>query len=525
MGIVSRFTLFTSMERFMFRRAFVGAVVFTVISIVATQVMAATVNGTVESVSTDDNTISVKVNGKGDEPKVFTVGPAVIIMIDGKKGTLEDVVAGQTVTVTANATNTATKLLLKSPKTPPASRKPGKKPNSSDASAADAGNWPQFRGPNRDNISKETGLLDQWPEEGPKVSWEQKKLGEAFSSVSISEGKLFTMGNQGNIEMLLAMDASTGKPLWATKTGGSAYRNGMGNGPRGTPTVDADRVYALGANGDLICAGVDNGEVVWQKNILKEYGGNNITWGISESVLIDGKQLICCPGGKDATIVSLDKMTGRGIWRATINGTPQASYASPVIVEYGGERMIVNYTHTAVVAVKAQNGNFCWGYPSSANGTANCSSPLYEDGKVFTASGYGKGCAMFELGPRGTAKVAYDDNKLMKNHHGGMVVLDGHVYGFDEGVLRCLNLKTGESVWQDRSVGKGSLTYADGHLYLRSENGPMALCTATTKGYEEKGRFEPKNRSDKPAWAHPVVCGGRLFVRDMDSLVVYDIKK
>ncbi|MEI8381950.1 MAG: hypothetical protein WCJ09_17605, partial [Planctomycetota bacterium] len=168
----------------MFRRAFVGAVVFTFISFVATQVMAATVNGTVESVSTDDNTVSVKVNGKGDEPKVFTVGPAVIIMIDGKKGTLEDVVAGQTVTVTANATNFASKLLLKSPKTPPASRKPGKKPNSNDASAADAGNWPQFRGPNRDNISKETGLLDQWAEEGPKVAWEQKKLGEAFSAVS-----------------------------------------------------------------------------------------------------------------------------------------------------------------------------------------------------------------------------------------------------------------------------------------------------------------------------------------------------
>jgi outer membrane protein assembly factor BamB len=324
--------------------------------------------------------------------------------------------------------------------------------------------------------------------------------------------------------MLLAMDAATGKPLWATKTGGSAYRNGMGNGPRGTPTVDGDRVYTLGANGDLICAGVDNGEIVWKKNILKDYNGSNITWGISESVLIDGKQLVCCPGGSVATIAGLDKLTGRGLWRCLMDGAPKASYASPILVEFGGERLIVNYTHTGVVGIRAKNGDPLWGYPVSANGTANCSSPLFDDGMIFTSSGYGTGCAMFQLGPKGNATVGYS-NKEMKNHHGGMVVLDGHVYGFDEQVMKCLDLKTGDTVWQNRSVGKGAVTYADGRLYLRSENGPVALCVATTKGYEEKGRFEPKNRSDKPAWSHPVVCGGRLYLRDMDSLAVYNVKE
>lgn len=485
---------------------------------------AATFNGVIEAVSVDDNTVTVKLNGKKEESKTFTVSTTTNILIDGKKATLEDIVDGQTAVVTANTSNAASKLTLKTPKTPVTSKKPPKRPRDNAAETVDTGSWPQFRGPNRDNISVEKGLLDQWPADGPKLIWEQQKLGEAFSSVSISDGVIFTMGNQGNTEMLLAMDAESGKPKWATKTGGSAYKNGMGNGPRGTPTVDGDRVYALGASGDLICAGVDNGEIVWQKNILQEYGGSNIQWGISESVLIDGKQLICFPGGKQATVVALDKLSGRGIWRALVDGAPQASYASPILVDFGGEHMIVNYVHTGVVSLRAKDGRVLWGFPASANGTANCSSPLFDDGMVFTASGYGTGCAMFKLAPGGKAGLEYT-NKEMKNHHGGMVVLDGHVYGFDEGILRCLDLKSGKTVWQDRSVGKGSLTYADGHLYLRSENGPVALCQATTTGYEESGRFDPKNRSDKPAWSHPVVCGGRLYLRDMDKLAVYDIKK
>jgi outer membrane protein assembly factor BamB len=485
---------------------------------------AATFNGTVESVSVDDKSVTIKLNGKKEETKTFTLAGTVVILVDGKKATFEDVSEGQTAVVVANTSNEALKLTLKTPKTPPASKKPPKRTDSNDSPAsAETGFWPQFRGPNRDNISTETGLLSEWEPGGPKLLWEQKNLGEAFSSIAIAEGKLFTLGNQGNSEVLLCMNAADGKPLWSVKFG-TAYRNGMGNGPRGTPTVDADRVYALGANGDLVCVGVDNGEIVWQKNILREYGGDNITWGISESVLIDGKQLICCPGGKQATIVGLDKLSGRGIWRSMIDGKPQASYSSAIIVESGNERVIVNYVHTGVVGIRAKNGDVLWGFPASANGTANCSSPVFDDGMVFTASGYGTGCAMFKLGAGGKASLAYS-NKEMKNHHGGMVVVDGHVYGFDEQILKCIDMKSGDTVWQNRSVGKGSLTCADGHLYLRSEGGPMALCTLTPKGYEEKGRFEPKNRSDKPAWAYPVVCGGRLYLRDMDSLAVYDVKK
>lgn len=482
---------------------------------------AATFNGTIEATSSDEKTVTVKSNGKKEETKTFTLTANAVILLDGKKSTFDDITDGQIVTVVANTSNEATKLTLKTPKGGLPAKKPSKR---TEKESAPGGSWPQFRGPDRDNISSETGFLDEWPDGGPKLRWEKKKLGEGFSTVSIADGKIFTMGNQGNNEVLQALDEATGTEVWSIKTGGTAYRDGMGDGPRGTPTVDGDRVYALGASGDLICVGIDNGEVIWQRNILKDYEGNNIQWGISESVLIDGKQLICYPGGKLATIAGLDKLTGRGLWRSSVQGMPKASYSSAVLIEFGGERMVVNYVHTGVVAIRAKNGDVLWGYPSSANDVANCSSPVYSDGMVYTASGYGTGCAMFKLKPGGKADVAYT-NKEMKNHHGGMVVLDGHVYGFDEQILKCVDIKTGNTVWQNRSVGKGSLTYADGHLYLRSENGPVALCVASPKGYEEKGRFDPPNRSNKPAWAYPVVCGGRLYLRDMDSLVVYDIKK
>ncbi len=475
--------------------------------------LAATFNGTVEEVLPGDNAITIKLNGKQGTVKKFNVSTTTQVLVDGKKSELADAEAGQSVTVVADGSDNATRLTLKSVKGSGASG----------AKRADAGDWPQHRGPHRDNISTEKGLLDKWPDAGPKPGWKQTGLGEGFSSVSISDGKVFTMGTNGKTEVLLAMNAANGKAMWSVNVG-NVRNDGMGNGPRGTPTVDKDRVYTLGANGDLVCAKVDKGTVVWQKNILKEYDGGNITWGISESVLIDGDNLICSPGGKGGTIVALNKLTGKNVWSSQIDGSPQAAYSSPIIIEHGGEKQYVTYVHTGVVGVRAKDGKQLWKQPESANGTANCSTPLYADGMVFTASGYGTGGAMFELGSDGVGKLAYA-NKDMVNHHGGMVLLDGHIYGFDEQIMKCIELKTGKTNWQNRSVGKGSITYADGHLYLRSENGPVALCVASPEGYDETGRFDPPNRSSKPAWSHPVVCGGKLYLRDQDTLLVYDLKK
>jgi len=507
---------------FRFRLSVVAAVV-----LVGSVAFAATFYGTVEEVSPDDNEISIKLVGKQGTVKKFKLTPTAQVLVEGKKVALADVEAGQTATVITDTSNNATRLTLKNAKGKSIGGGGSKTTKSAGstgtrASAAE-GEWPQYRGPNRDNISSDKGLLDSWPADGPKLAWKQTGLGLGYSSVAIANGKLFTMGNRGNDEMLLALNVSTGEPIWATRTG-RAYHDGMGDGPRGTPTVDGDRVYALGANGDLVCVGEGKGEIVWQKNILDEFGGKNIQWGISESVLIDDDNLICSPGGKQGTIVALNKQTGRPVWRSNVQGSPQAAYSSPIAVDFGGVRQYVNYVHTGVVGVSAKDGAPLWGFRESANGTANCSTPLYSNGNVYTSSGYGTGAASFKLAPGGKASLAYS-NKEMVNHHGGMVLLDGHVYGFDEQIMKCIDLKTGKEKWKNRSVGKGSVTYADGHLYLRSERGPVALAVVSTDGYDEKGKFEPPTPSGKPSWSHPVVCGGKLFLRDMDTLLVYDVKK
>jgi outer membrane protein assembly factor BamB len=291
--------------------------------------------------------------------------------------------------------------------------------------------------------------------------------------------------------------------------------------------VDGDRLYALGGDGDLACLDTQTGDLVWQQNILEEFNGSNITWGICESVLIDGEKLICTPGGRNATVVALNKTNGRPLWRSQVPGDPQASYASVIIAETGRVRQYVLFTSRATIGVRASDGRFLWSDEAAANGTANCSTPLFHDGHVFSASGYGTGGALLKLIPgRGTvsAQRVYKTNE-MKNHHGGMIALDGYLYGSnDPGILTCLELLTGKVAWRDRSVGKGSVTYADGHIYLRSEDGPVALVEATPDGYRERGRFDQPERSGANAWPHPVVAAGRLFLRDQDVLLCYDVR-
>ena len=299
----------------------------------------------------------------------------------------------------------------------------------------------------------------------------------------------------------------------------------MGGGPRGTPTIDEDRLYALGANGDLACLTIEDGSVVWSTNILEQFEGSNITWGISESVLIDGDHVICTPGGTQATMAALDKQTGEVVWQAIVPGTPAAAYSSAIVVEANGVRQYVNFTHSSVVGVQADNGDFQWSHKASANRTANCSSPVAFGNFVFSSSGYGQGCALVEItGKRGRAgaSLVYK-NKNLRSHHGGLVLDGNYVYGADEGVLRCLDVTTGEVMWQDRSVGKGAVVYADGKIILRGEQGPVAMLDATPEAYQERGRFDQPNRSGQAAWAHPVVADGMLYLRDQDLMLVYDL--
>ncbi len=522
------------------RRLGVFAIAWLMGGTLSIPVQAAIYSGTVKTMSADGKSLTINLASK-QTTKSFSLTASTPITLDGKKAAAQSLMEGFSVSVfTDSQDKLVTKVTARMAATPveavPTTPKPERtKPSPKSKKSADGdeprggteGDWPQYRGPNRDNISTDTGLLDKWPAEGPKLLFSHDGYGEGYSSVAIVGNTIFTLGTKGDDEVLFALERDNGEVKW-TRRIGSVRADGTGNGPRGTPTVDSDRVYALGANGDLVCANVTTGEVVWELNILNEFEGNNITWGISESVLIDDDRLICTPGGKTATMVALNKLTGKPIWRSVVAGNPMAAYSSPIAIEVGGVRQYINFVHTGVVGVRAADGAPLWGQRESANPTANCSAPVHSDGYVFTASGYGTGGALFQLVSNARKETKSElkyVTKQMQNHHGGMVLKDGFLYGCDEGILTCLDLRSGKPAWQTRnSVGKGSIVMADGKLFHRSEAGPIALVAATPKGYQEFGRFDQPERSNHSAWAHPVVTGGKLYIRDWDKLLVFDVK-
>lgn len=385
--------------------------------------------------------------------------------------------------------------------------------------AQSAANWPQWRGPNRDGISKETGLLKQWPADGPPLVWKATGAGGGYSSFAISNGKLYTMGLRGDREFVIAFDVATGKEAWATAHG-SAFRNDRGDGPRGTPTVDGDRVYSLGGNGDLSAIDARSGKLVWSKNILSEFGGSNITWGISESPLVLGNKLLVNAGGPNASIVALNKSDGSVIWKSQ---SDKAGYSSAIPLDINGVTQVVFFTGQRAVGLDAKDGRLLWEYAKPSNRVANAATPIVRNNRVFISSDYGTGGGVVEIKPDNKAEEIYF-TKDMKNHHSSAVLIGDHLYGFSASILTAMKFDTGEIVWRDRSVGKGSLVYADGHLYCFSENGVVGLVEATPTGYKEKGRFRIQQDS-LPTWAHPVVAGGRLYLRDQDTIYAYDVRE
>ena len=387
------------------------------------------------------------------------------------------------------------------------------------AMAQSAGNWPQWRGPNRDGISKETGLLKQWPSEGPPLAWKAAGAGRGYSSFAISNGKLYTMGLRGDREFVVAFDVATGKEAWATAHG-SAFRNDRGDGPRGTPTIDGDRVYALGGNGDLSALDARSGKIVWTKNVLREFGGSNIVWGISESPLVLGNKVLVNAGGREASIVALNKADGSVIWKSQ---SDEAGYSSAIPVDINGVTQVVFFTAERAVGLDSKDGRLLWEYERPSNNVANAATPIVRGNRIFISSDYGTGGGVVEIKPDNKAQEIYF-TKDMKNHHSSSVLIGDHLYGFSSSILTAMKFDTGELAWRDRSVGKGSLVYADGHLYLLSENGVVGLVEATPAGYKEKGRFRIPQDS-LPTWAHPVVAGGRLYLRDQDTIYAYDVRE
>jgi outer membrane protein assembly factor BamB len=386
-----------------------------------------------------------------------------------------------------------------------------------------AADWPQWQGPERTRISKETGLLKQWPASGPAVVWTATGLGHGYGSMAVAGERVFVQGTRRGNSIVVALNRADGKEVWS-KALGRSVDDDRGPGPRGTPTVDGDRLYVLTENGDLACLKTDGTEV-WQRNILKDFGGRQLRWLISESPLIDGAHLIVSPGGSGAGMVKLDKLTGKTIWTSR-ELSDTAGYASPIVADVQGVHTYMTFTAEAGVGVRASDGKLMWRYDKAANNVANIATPIFFDNKVFFTSAYDTGGGLLSLTAQNGTVSAQEVyfTRQMKNHHGGVVLVNGYLYGYDDSILTCLEFATGKRMWRDRSVGKGSVAFADGHLYIQSENNVVGLAEATPSGYVEKGRFQIPDKG-LPSWAHPVISGGRLFVRNQDYMGAYDIKE
>jgi outer membrane protein assembly factor BamB len=455
------------------------------------------------------------------------------------------------------------------------------------AGVANAADWPQWQGPDRNAVSKETGLLKEWPKDGPPLAWKIADLGGGYSAPSVAAGRIFGMSNRGDYQVVWALSEADGTEQWAMRVG-PAVRQGMRQGiegPGSTPTVDGELLYVVGHGGDLACLQARDGKIVWQKNLVRDFGGRLPTWRFNESPLVDGDKVICTPGGADAMLVALNKLTGETIWKTQVPGAAGgpggaaggadgpgrgpggapggsgrpggpggpgggrggrggpggggsgAAYSSAIAIDFEGQRQYVQLTAKALIGVAASDGKLLWQYDKPANRMGiNISTPLYHDGMIFASSAYGAGGGLVKLSKGAGGAIKAEEVYLarkMQNHHGGMVVVDGALYaasgGNEGGFLVCLDFKTGNVLWDERDSGqrratKGSVALADGRIYYRTEEGAMLLIEPNPKQYTERGRFEQPDRTQQPGWSHPVIANGKMYLRDQDVLFCYDVK-
>ena len=383
--------------------------------------------------------------------------------------------------------------------------------------------WSQWRGPSRDGISEETGLLQEWPKSGPPLAWRSNGVGNGYSSFSTSGGRLYTLGARAGIEYVIALDRATGKKVWETQNG-RRFENDRGDGPRSTPTVEGDRLYVLGGNGDLTCLEHATGKKIWSVNIVQRFGGVNPYWGYSESPLILGDRILVNTGGRGAGIAAVSTADGSTLWRQHNDG---AGYSSPMLMRTGSLNQVIFFTEDRALAVDPRDGRLLWSYNKANNGTANIATPIVRGTRVFVSSDYGTGGALLDVRAAGNLATANEVyfTRDMRNHHASSVLVGDHLYGFSSSILTALMFDTGKTVWRDRSVGKGSLIFADGRLYLYSEDSVVGLAEASPAGYREHGRFTLAQQSGLPTWSHPIIAGGLLIIRDQDNVYAYDVKR
>ena len=393
--------------------------------------------------------------------------------------------------------------------------------------SASEGHWPQWRGPSRDDISTETGLLQTWPEGGPKQLWSSKECGLGYSGPAIVGDRLYILGALDGTELLLCFDAKNGKKIWESPVG-QELKNSWGNGPRSTPTVDGKFVYTTGGQGKLTCFRKNDGSQVWTKT-MQNFGGEIPHWGYSESPLIHDEKILYTPGGEQGAIVALDKTTGKLLWQ-TENITDGAHYSSIVVKQHAGKTMGVQLLVSQLVGFDMQEGTVLWSVPWGGS-VAVVPTPVFWGDCVYVTSGYGAGCMLVRIDESFNAEIVYD-NKLMSNHHGGVILREDHIFGHsNKKGWTCQNIATGKKVWQDRhTLGKGAIAYADKRFYcLDEDTGEVALIAISTDDWQEYGRFtlQPQSELRSPKgriWTHPVIANGRLYLRDQELLYCFDVR-
>ena len=403
--------------------------------------------------------------------------------------------------------------------------------------------WLQWRGPNRTNRSSETGLFDAWGDDGPKLDWMAQGLGEGYASVSVAGNRIYTTGNFGDSQSAVAIDATDGTVLWKHPITEGVPQHSY-EGSRSTPTIDGDRLFMVSSDGRILCLNSDDGSEIWGRSFQDWNGKLMSGWGFSESPLVDGDHVICTPGGKQGMLVCLNKITGRQIWAAVLDDrdldadasklNEGAGYASPVISVGGGVKQYIQLIGRGLIGVRASDGQVLWNYSRVGNNTANISTPIVDGDLVFASTGYNTGSSLLQLaatsgGGVQATEVYWLDAKQLQNKHGGMTLVDGYIYcghGNGNGLPICVKLSSGKIAWgPERAAGKGetSLVYADGHLVLRREDGTIILAKASPEKFRVVSSFKPAFQQ-KESWAHPVIAGGKLYLREQDKLMSYQLK-
>ncbi|MHC4805244.1 MAG: outer membrane protein assembly factor BamB family protein [Planctomycetota bacterium] len=373
---------------------------------------------------------------------------------------------------------------------------------------AGAANWPNWRGPNHNGISSETGWNATWPEGGPKVLW-KKSIGTGFASMAVSNGRVYAMGNIDDKDILYCLDAETGEEIWKRSYACPLYNKDHEGGPSATPTVDGDAVYTFSKNGDAIRFKAATGEIVWHKKLNKELGLKHPTWYFAGSPFVVGDMVILNAGRRG---IALNKADGSVIWKS---GNNAAGYATAVPFSAGGQKCVVIFAAKEIVGLVAATGKIVWQYPWKTSYDANIGDPIISGDTVFVSSGYNKGCGLFRIGPDNLTRIW--QNRNMRNHFNSSVLWQGYLYGFDERNLRCLDFETGQTKWSQARLGKGSLMIADGKLIILSDKGKLVIAEASPEGFAELASSQIlKGR----CWTVPVLANGRIYARNADGQLV-----